>query len=228
MDYKMKNLKFITVLLMFFSTIILTSCSNNTKEYSTTYGVSTPINSLAWGMSVDDCKQKLTDYRLESISNDYSLMYSLSPMISILDYTDEITQIILKFDSASTESYYPYHSEALSSIQVIFTGINIDEMKEKITDLVGTEGKYWVDVKKINFVTWRSTDTIKDLDKTSYKLLDDYWELLENNLSVDVPFEIKKDKSEAINKVVMQYTEENIFSVEFYGGFNVLLYNLNK
>ncbi|SHM36234.1 hypothetical protein SAMN02746066_01684 [Anaerosporobacter mobilis DSM 15930] len=48
------------------------------------------------------------------------------------------------------------------------------------------------------------------------------------NSSVDVPLEIKKDKSEAINKVVMQYTEENNCSVEFYGGFNVLLYNLNK
>lgn len=48
------------------------------------------------------------------------------------------------------------------------------------------------------------------------------------NSSVDVPLEIKKDKSEAINKVVMHYTEENICSVEFYGGFNVLLYNLNK
>ena len=175
----MKSSKFATVLLIFFSTIILTSCTNKIKEDSTTYGISSPINLLSWGMSVDECKQKLTDYTLESISNDYSLMYSLSPMISILDYTDEIAQIMLKFDSASTESYNPYHSEALSSIQVIFTGINIDKMKEKITDLVGAEGKYWVDVKKINFITWRSTDTIKDLDKSSYNLLKVEYELFD-------------------------------------------------
>ena len=224
----MKSLKFTTVLLILFSTIILTSCSNKIKEDSTTYGISSPINLLSWGMSVDECKQKLTDYTLESISTDSSIMYNLSPIVGILDYTDEIAQIILKFDSASTESYYPYHSEALSSIQVIFIGINIDKMKEKITDLVGNEGDYWVDVKKNNFVTWKSNDTIKDLDESSYNMLDDYWTLLERNSSDDVPLEIKKDKSEAINKVVMQYTEENNCSVEFYGDFNVLLYNLNK
>lgn len=224
----MKKLKLITLLSLLLSIILLTSCTSKTKEKSTTYGISSPIKSLSFGMSVDECKEKLTDYTLESISTDSSIMYNLSPIVSIFDYTDEIAQIILKFDPASTESYYPYHSEALSSIQVIFTGINIDKIKEKITDLVGSEGKYWVDVKKINFVTWRSTDTIKDLDKSSYNLLDDYWELLIKNLNVDVPFEIKKDKSEAINKVVMQYTDENNFSVEFYGGFNVLLFNLKK
>lgn len=52
--------------------------------------------------------------------------------------------------------------------------------------------------------------------------------IINKKLNVDVPFEIKKDKSEAINKVVMQYTDENNFSVEFYGGFNVLLFNLKK
>lgn len=170
----MKKLKSITILSLLFSIILLTSCTSKTKEKSTNYGIPSPINSISFGMSIDECKQKLTDYTLESISSDYSLIYNLSPIVSIFDYKDEIVQIILKFDPASTESYYPYHSEALSSIQVIFTGINIDKMKEKITDLVGAEGKYWVDVKKVNFVTWRSTDTIKDLDKSSYNLLDDY------------------------------------------------------
>lgn len=224
----MNKLKFTTVLLFFFSLILLTSCASKTKDSSTTYGISSPINSLSWGMSVDECKQKLTDYTFESIGSDNNIMYSLSPVVSILDYTDEIAQIRLKFDSAITVSYYPYHSETLNSIQVIFTGINIDKIKEKITELVGTDGTYWVDVKKNNFVTWRSTDTIENLDQSSYNLLDDYWTLLEKHSSVDFPLKIEKDKSEAINKVVMQYTEGNNCSVEFYGGFNALLYNLKQ
>lgn len=223
----MKKLKFTTILCILFSIIFLTSCASKTKDSATTYGISSPINSLSWGMSVDECKQKLTDYTFESIGSDSSIMYSLSPTVSILDYTDEISQIILKFDPAITEFYYPYHSETLNSIQVIFTGIDIDKMKEKITDLVGTDGTYWVDVKKNNFVTWKSTDTIENLDQSSYNLLDDYWTLLEKHSSVDLPFKIEKDKSEAINKVVMQYTEGDC-SVEFYGGINTLLYNLKR
>lgn len=222
----MKKLKFTTVL--FFSIILLTSCASKTKKDSTTYGISSPINSLSWGMSVDECKQKLTDYTFESIGSDNNIMYSLSPVLSILDYTEEIAQIRLKFESAITESYYPYHSGTLNSIQVIFTEINVDKMKEKITDLVGTDGTYWVDVKKNNFVTWKSTDTIENLDQSSYNLLDDYWTLLEKHSRVDLPLKIEKDKSEAINKVVMQYTEGNNCSVEFYGGINALLYNLKQ
>lgn len=226
--FKMKKLKFTTILFILFSIIFLTSCANKTKDSSTAYGISSPINSLSWGMSVDECKQKLTDYTFESIGSYSNIKYSLSPMVSILDYTDEIAQIILKFDSAITESYYPYHSDTLNSIQVIFTGIDIDKMKEKITDLVGTDGTYWVDVKKINFVTWESRDTIGNLDQSSYNLLDDFWTLLEKHSSVDLPFKIEKDKSESINKVVMHYTEENNCSVEFYGGINALLYNLKQ
>ncbi|MBS5933322.1 MAG: hypothetical protein KIC94_10670 [Clostridiales bacterium] len=132
----MKKLKLATILLLLFSIILLTACASKTKEKSTSYGISSPIKSLSFGMNVDECKQKLTDYTLESISSDYSLMYSLSPMVSIFGYTDEIAQITLKFDPASTASYYPYPTEALSSIQFVFTGINIDKIKEKITDLV--------------------------------------------------------------------------------------------
>lgn len=215
-----------TILFVFFLTIILTSCVSEKKEIPTVYGIPSPIKSLSWGMSVDDCKQKLTDHTLEPINSDSSLMYNLSPSISIFDYKDEIAQIILKFDPSSTTSVYPYQSEALSSIQIIFAGIDIDQMKKKITDFVGTEGDSWIDIKKNTFVTWNSTDTIKDLDHSSHELLDNFWTALDKQANSNLT--VKKDESEVINKVVMQYTEDNNCSVEFYGGINVILFNLKQ
>lgn len=59
-------------------------------------------------------------------------------------------------------------------------------------------------------------------------MLDGYCTLLEKHSTVNLPLKKEKDKSEAINKVVMQYTDGDNCSVEFYGGINALLYNLKQ
>ncbi|WP_310603154.1 hypothetical protein, partial [Anaerosporobacter sp.] len=214
-------------------------------EDTSSYGIAPPIESLSWGMSVDECKKNLANYTFELISNEGGLMYRVSSEMSLFDYTDEIDQVILKFDSAITEPVYPYHTDALTSIQFIFHEIDVDKMKDKVTDLVGAEGTHWVDIRKSDFITWESVDTVKNLDKASYKLLEDFWTLLDeyaldsflaaskeaseliNRVDMsDGLLTARKENSEPINKVKMQYTEDGICSVEFYAGMNLFLYNL--
>lgn len=220
----MKATKLISLIALLISITLLTGCSQNTKDNKSTYGIASPIKSITWGMNLEDCQQALPDSTFELIDNTNSIMYKLTPHTSVLGYTDEINQIILKFDQSSTESYFPYHCETLSSIQVIFTNMDIEKMKKQITKLVGCDGKEWVDIKKNNFITWESKDTIDKLDKNSSTLLDNFWKLLETNSNTEVT--IHNDSSEAINHITMQYTNNNTCSVEFFGGLNTILYQL--
>ncbi|WP_167956975.1 hypothetical protein [Anaerosporobacter faecicola] len=222
----MKKKRVLSTVLIMFISVFLTSCSNKSTSKDKDYGISSPISYLSWGTSIDECKSNLADHQIDMNNEDNSLFYRLSPTVSILGYTDEITEILLKFDPASTEEYYPYHSEALSSIQIVFTDIDLNQLKDKITELVGSEGEHWVDSKDIYYVTWKSTDTLDNLDHDSYQLLEDLWLLLESNTNVKVAQ--YKEKIQSINKVVMHYTTENDCSVEFFGGVNVLLFNLKQ
>ncbi len=223
-----KILKTVKVLIAFMMFLfILTGCNTQSKEETPhQYGYNPPIEGLYWGISLEDIESVL------SIQDGVNhITYNdLNPGTQII-LPDKIQQfgynatVYIEVEDAIEEEWFPFHTNYLSKVKLIYEGIDQDKLKENMQEELGGKGYNWVDVREILYTTWNSEDTIKSIDQESKSKLREYWRLLDKYRPIDDFFRKKKNE-ESINSITLMKTEEGNAMVTYLGGNAIILNKL--
>lgn len=208
------------LLLIIISLIACDKKKGKDQDSDQLIGISCPIKGLRFGMTLEECKQNLGKVTLTTVDDVY-MTYLLSDKMKVLGYEADV---VLYFISKPNADWMPFQSDGLSEVQLNYVEVDIDQIKEKISALIGTTGEEWIALNKDKITKWNSIDTLESLDEQKQKVLVDYWNLLQEH-STNEFIKIQGDSTEPISYISLRESGNNNCSVKFTSN---MLYLLEK
>lgn len=221
----MKKVYAVFILLLLFSVI---GCSKKTSDVAQAQAVfSPPIDKLSWGMTSDQCKTALTlDKNPDEATyeTDDTGALSIITLAKTQDHFGFPATVILKFDPVNDAFWYPYHTDSLSSVQLIYADVKPDQLKEKLVKKFGNSGEDWTQVAtNESCTTWESPYTITNLSASEQSKWSDFDALYQKYQDTS----LERATAAPLNQVILSINkDETATSVEFYGGVVSIINNL--
>lgn len=208
------------VLLLMIMLLITSDNKLMDQDSDKVIGITCPIEGLQFGMTLEECKQNLSEFIFMPVEDLY-MTYLLSDKMKVLGYKAEV---LLFFIAKYEYEWIPFQSDGLYEVQFNYEDVNIDQIKKNISTLIGTQSEDRIDINKDIVTTWKSKDTVSSLDKQKQNILYDYWNLLEENSSNEF-IRYQKEDTEPISYISLRNTGNNNCSVRFSSN---MLYLLEK